>query len=163
VCPGSATECLYSLQSFGILSERIPMKNDSVTPRTEQHLKWLDFRQRKEDAIRTGTQFNEIEFPELKDVLLGRGQPLMRHPGQVLLLLYPLHILSLFTARTWTSCLHTLTPSKNLLVFSSSHGDSMSSFRDKSGMLRSDAFSNPEWQNTTTRAAKRRRLLFLLK
>jgi hypothetical protein len=83
VCPGSATECQYSLQSFGIPAERIPMKTDSVMPKTEQHLKWLDFRQRKEDAIRFGTQFNEIEFPELKDVLLGRGQPLMRHPGYV--------------------------------------------------------------------------------
>ncbi len=80
---GSVTECHYSLQSFGINAQQIPINTNSGTRKTKQHLKWLELRQMKDDAIRSGKKFDGIDCPELKDVLFGRGRPIMRHPGNV--------------------------------------------------------------------------------
>lgn len=82
---GSDTECLYSLQSFGINADSIPINTNSGTRKTKNHLKWLELRQIKEGAIRSGNTFDGIDCPDLKDVLFGRGRPIMRHPGNVVL------------------------------------------------------------------------------
>jgi hypothetical protein len=80
---GSDTECQYSLQSFGIDARSIPINTNSGKRKTKQHLKWIELRQMKEAAIRCGNVFDGIDCPHLKDILFGRGRPIMRHPGNV--------------------------------------------------------------------------------
>ena len=82
---GSIVECMYALQSFGILSEQIPVNTTTGKVKTKQHLKWLELMLQKEKAINQNRAFNKIECPMIKDVLFGRGWPIMKHPGNVIL------------------------------------------------------------------------------
>mmetsp|Transcript_10957 Transcript_10957/g.19680 ORF Transcript_10957/g.19680 Transcript_10957/m.19680 type:complete len:550 (-) Transcript_10957:1047-2696(-) len=82
---GSPTECLYAIQSFGIPSLQVPINTNSGKRKVKTHHKWLELRQLKERAIESGMNFDGIECPELKDVLFGRGRPIMRHPGNVMM------------------------------------------------------------------------------
>ena len=41
---GSTVECMYALQSFGILTEQIPVNATTGETKTKQHLKWLDLK-----------------------------------------------------------------------------------------------------------------------
>eukprot|EP00533_Pseudo-nitzschia_delicatissima_P005060 CAMPEP_0116101906 /NCGR_PEP_ID=MMETSP0327-20121206/13060_1 /TAXON_ID=44447 /ORGANISM="Pseudo-nitzschia delicatissima, Strain B596" /LENGTH=735 /DNA_ID=CAMNT_0003593899 /DNA_START=263 /DNA_END=2470 /DNA_ORIENTATION=- len=82
---GSTVECMYALQSFGILTEQIPVNATTGETKTKQHLKWLDLKLQKENALKENKPFNKIECPMMKDVLFGRGWPIMKHPGNVTL------------------------------------------------------------------------------
>ncbi|KAL3916776.1 MAG: hypothetical protein SGILL_005027 [Bacillariaceae sp.] len=53
--------------------------------KNKTHLKWIELRQVKERAVASGQQFQGIECPSLNDLLFGKGRPIMRHPGNVLL------------------------------------------------------------------------------
>lgn len=77
-------ECQYALQSFGLPAQEIPVNTNSGKLKVKNHQKWIDLRLMKEHAVNCGTTFPGIECPELKDVLFGRGRPIMRHPGNVL-------------------------------------------------------------------------------
>lgn len=81
---GSTVECMYALQSFGILSEQIPINTTTGKIKTKQHLKWLESKLQKEEALKENKPFNKIECPMMKDVLFGRGWPIMKHPGNVM-------------------------------------------------------------------------------
>ena len=82
---GSTIECVYALQSFGILTEQIPLNTVTGKLKTKQHLKWLDLKLQKEIALKENKPFNKIECPMINDVLFGRGWPIMKHPGNVML------------------------------------------------------------------------------
>lgn len=82
---GSTVECVYALQSFGILTEQIPVNTTTGEIKTKQHLKWLELKLQKEKALKENKPFNKIECPMIKDVLFGRGWPIMKHPGNVTL------------------------------------------------------------------------------
>jgi len=82
---GSTVECMYALQSFGILSEQIPINTTTGKIKTKQHLKWLESKLQKEEALKENKPFNKIGCPMMKDVLFGRGWPIMKHPGNVML------------------------------------------------------------------------------
>lgn len=82
---GSTVECMYALQSFGILAEQIPVNTTTGKVKTKQHHKWLDLKLQKEKALKENKIFNKIECPMIRDVLFGRGWPIMKHPGNVML------------------------------------------------------------------------------
>ncbi len=78
---------MYALQSFGIDSDHVPISSSSGKLKTKQHAKWLEFRRRKEESLKQhGHKFDRIiECPKQTDILLGRGRPIMRHPGNAVL------------------------------------------------------------------------------
>ena len=82
---GSNIECMYALQSFGILPEQIPINTTTGKVKTKQHLKWMDLKLQQEKMLKENKAFNKIECPMIKDVLFGRGWPIMKHPGNVML------------------------------------------------------------------------------
>jgi hypothetical protein len=85
VLKGSRTECQYALQSFGLPAQDLPVNTNSGKLKIKAHQKWIELRLRREEAAKSETEFHGIECPDLKDLLLGRGRPIMRHPGNVLL------------------------------------------------------------------------------
>lgn len=78
---GSATECMYKLQTFGIQSLMIPINTNTGTCKLANHHKWLELQRRQEEAEDGNVTFNGIGCPEQEDVLFGRGWPKMSHPG----------------------------------------------------------------------------------
>jgi len=78
---GSTVECMYALQSFGILSDQLPFNSTTGKVKTKQHRKWLDLMLQKEMVWKEKKTFNKIECPMINDVLFGRGWPIMKHPG----------------------------------------------------------------------------------
>jgi len=78
---GSATECMYMLQTFGIHSLQMPIYIGTGKIKTVDHHKWLELHQKREVAVQDNNIFEGIECPELGDVLFGRGWPKMTHPG----------------------------------------------------------------------------------
>lgn len=81
---GSTVECIYALQSFGILPEQIPLNTTTGKVKTKYHQKWLELKLQKEIALRDNKPFDKIECPMIQDVLFGRGWPIMKHPGNVI-------------------------------------------------------------------------------
>jgi hypothetical protein len=73
------------LQSFGLPAQQVPVNANSGKLKIKAHQKWIETRIKREKATKSGTEFHGIECPELKDLLFGRGRPIMRHPGNVLL------------------------------------------------------------------------------
>jgi hypothetical protein len=63
-------ECSTALNSFGIPTDRLPLKYDGGI-KTEDHLKWIAVREAKEDALRQGRAFDVVECPFNMDVLSG--------------------------------------------------------------------------------------------
>ena len=76
---------MYGLRSFGIPTQQIPLNSNSGQVKNKTHLKWIELRRVKERAVASGQQFKGIECPSLNDLLFGKGRPIMRHPGNVLL------------------------------------------------------------------------------
>lgn len=81
---GSAIECLYTLQTFGIQSHQIPINTNTGKIKPQSHLRWLDFQRTREKMIVKDKEFHGIECPEQNDILLGRGWPTMSHPGNAI-------------------------------------------------------------------------------
>jgi hypothetical protein len=81
---GSPTEILYSLQTFGISPDQVPINSNSGKIKTQNHLKWINMRYAIEEARTSGGPsfvFRGIDCPSHKDVLLGRGRPIVFHQG----------------------------------------------------------------------------------
>jgi hypothetical protein len=81
---GSPIEIMYSLQTFGISPDQVPINSNSGKVKTQAHLKWMKMREAKEKAIALGGPnfvFRGIECPSHRDVLLGRGRPNSSHQG----------------------------------------------------------------------------------
>ena len=81
IFPGSAVECLYTLQTFGIQSLQIPINTNTGKVKTQNHHKSLELQRTKEEVIKKKKPFFGIECPQHKDILFGRGWPKMSHPG----------------------------------------------------------------------------------
>jgi len=81
---GSATECLYKLQTFGIQSIQMPINTNTGMIKTLNHHKWLELQRNRDQAMQGNQPFNGIECPDQQDILFGRGWPKMGHPGNAL-------------------------------------------------------------------------------
>lgn len=83
---GSPTEILYSLQTFGISPDQLPINSNTGEIKTQNFLKWIKIRQAMEEARASGGpnfEFQGIMWPSHHDVLLGRGRPNILHRGNV--------------------------------------------------------------------------------
>ncbi len=71
--------------SFGIPTEALPISSDGEI-KTNWQKKWMTARRKKEMNMELyGNNFGRIDFPTNKDVLLGKGRPIQKHPGNVYL------------------------------------------------------------------------------
>ena len=68
--------------AYGISSSFLPITNTGNI-KNQNHLKWLGFRQAKENAIEHGIEFNGIDCPSIKDVLTGKGPHVSSNPANV--------------------------------------------------------------------------------
>ena len=96
-------ECKYSIRSFGVNVEGIPTVIPGVNSENNQngmknHLKWLAMRNKIDaeivknattGAINSNRQPSPqyyhrfVECPRHEDCLFGKGEPIMRHPGNI--------------------------------------------------------------------------------
>jgi hypothetical protein len=81
---GSHLECEYSLLSFGVPTHLLPFTSEGEL-KMDNHKKWVQRRIVKEDELRRSGVFPGIELPCRNDVLLGKGKPFQKHPGNQLL------------------------------------------------------------------------------
>jgi hypothetical protein len=84
-CSGTHTECQYSLLTFGVPIDMFPITSQGELKRTN-HLKWIAKRRVKESHFLmdpSSDTFDRIDLPSLRDVLIGKGKPFQRHPGNV--------------------------------------------------------------------------------
>ena len=82
---GSTTEILYSLKAFGIPVELLPqnLKRD-CRQALIKHNVWVDQLEAKDAARMNGHDFDQnpvYDCPMRKDILLGKGRQIMKHPG----------------------------------------------------------------------------------
>jgi hypothetical protein len=73
-------ECIYKLMTFGIPSDALPI-SPSGELKLQRQLDWLNVRRKQEVASKDTC--NRIVVPGPHDVLLGRGKPLQKHPGNL--------------------------------------------------------------------------------
>jgi len=79
---GSIHQCQQEITAYGISSNFLPITNTGNI-KTQNHLRWLAFRQAKETAIEHGIEFNGIDCPSVKDVLTGKGPHVSSNPANV--------------------------------------------------------------------------------
>jgi hypothetical protein len=77
---GSHLECEYSLLSFGLPTHLLPFTLEGDL-KMDNHKKWVQRRIVKEQELRQNGVFSGIELPRRNDVLLGKGKPFQKHPG----------------------------------------------------------------------------------
>jgi hypothetical protein len=86
---GSPTEVLYSLQTFGIVPDNMPINSSTGAIKRRTWVKWISMRGAFEAAraARMGPNSNGVisftECPTHNDVLLGRGRPIIVHRGNM--------------------------------------------------------------------------------
>jgi len=78
---GSPVECFYTLVSFGITSTQIPLNIASNKLDLTNHSRWLKLCVARENDAEL--QKRIVECPNNSDILFGRGQILMNHPGNI--------------------------------------------------------------------------------
>ena len=75
-------ECFYTLASFGITSRQIPLNIASDDLDLTHHNRWLELCVAREKDANLQKQI--IECPNNSDILFGRGQIVMTHPGNIM-------------------------------------------------------------------------------
>mmetsp|Transcript_17311 Transcript_17311/g.43203 ORF Transcript_17311/g.43203 Transcript_17311/m.43203 type:complete len:567 (-) Transcript_17311:62-1762(-) len=79
---GSPMECVYILESFGISSKQQPVNiADGTIDLTNNH-RWIKLCVAREENANMLSHI--IECPEHSDILFGRGQTVMNHPGNIM-------------------------------------------------------------------------------
>lgn len=74
---------MYQLMSYGIPVDLIPVDSDGKT-KTNNHKKWIIKQRVKEMECPDGSlNWDKIDMPTHRDVLVGRGKPLQSFPGTV--------------------------------------------------------------------------------
>lgn len=79
---GSAVECSYILESFGISTKHSPLNIATGELDVTNHLRWLKLCVAKEEN--PTLQKKLIDCPYHSDILSGRGQIVMNHPGNIM-------------------------------------------------------------------------------
>ena len=79
---GSIQQCQQELLTYGISSNFLPITNTGNV-KNQNHIRWLSFRQAKENAMKHGVEFNGIDCPSTKDVLTGKGPHVSSNPANV--------------------------------------------------------------------------------
>ncbi len=89
---GTHTEVMYKLLTYGIPVDVIPITSSGIV-KTKDFGRWIQRRRTKDQNLATRERLNpsdyfsglfmedRIELPSNRDVLLGTGKPLMKHPG----------------------------------------------------------------------------------
>lgn len=93
IYPGTHTECQYSLVTFGIPVQSLPITHRGDI-KTVNHNKWLLRQQVRENVLKKTGNFSGIDTPGRNDILLGRGKPFHEHPGNVKMR----HLVSIYAA-----------------------------------------------------------------
>ncbi|KAG7369992.1 hypothetical protein IV203_027738 [Nitzschia inconspicua] len=75
---GTSWEYTKSLKQFGVPTDWLPTTQADGTVRNNYHKQWLAIQEAKE-----GPNFDSIECPYSLDILLGRGQILQFHKGNI--------------------------------------------------------------------------------
>jgi len=82
---GTHTEVQYELLSYGIPVDSLPITADGEV-KTAGQRKWITRRREKEMNIELyGSNFGRVDFPTNNDILLGKGRPFSKHPGNIYL------------------------------------------------------------------------------
>lgn len=76
---GSSTECIYSLMTFGIPVDHLPIDGDNL--KNGNHQKWIARQKVRDSLIKRDGVFSGIDTPRRFDVLLGRGKNFQEHLG----------------------------------------------------------------------------------
>lgn len=76
---GSNVECVYSLMTYGISPEPMPVTSDGELKR-KNHTDWIKIRRQQEEQYKGSPR---IVVPSQKDVLFGRGKPFREHFGNL--------------------------------------------------------------------------------
>jgi hypothetical protein len=76
---GTDMECIYNLMTFGIPSDILPVQTSGEL-RLEAH---QDLIRRMRKQHESNDNVPRIILPRTDDVLLGRGKPLQKHPGNI--------------------------------------------------------------------------------
>jgi len=79
---GSAMECIYVLESFGISSKYNPLNIATGEIDTTNFKRWVGLQAAREENLKLHKQI--IECPNHSDILFGRGQIVMNHPGNIM-------------------------------------------------------------------------------
>jgi len=79
---GSNIECAYALESFGINMKQNPLNITTGELDPKSHNRWLELCAAKEENSKLYKRI--IECPNYTDILFGRGQILMNHPGNTM-------------------------------------------------------------------------------
>jgi uncharacterized protein (DUF1330 family) len=69
--------------TYGISPDYIPITNTGNV-KTQNHQKWIAYREEKEYALRERIPFDGIDCPSVNDVLAGKGPHISNHPGNVM-------------------------------------------------------------------------------
>ena len=88
-------ECLYIMESFGIPSKHLPVNLSTEKIELEDNNRWLDMCVAKEKNPKLLTRV--VECPNYHDILFGRGQIVMNHPGNIMFRDYIQSKLDLYT------------------------------------------------------------------
>mmetsp|Transcript_9233 Transcript_9233/g.22680 ORF Transcript_9233/g.22680 Transcript_9233/m.22680 type:complete len:602 (+) Transcript_9233:39-1844(+) len=92
---GSPMECLYTLESFGVGAKYFPLDVNTGQIERANNNRTLDLYAAIE---RNPKVLNKIvEYPHHSDILLGRGQIVMNHPGNIMFRNYIQSKLDLYT------------------------------------------------------------------
>ena len=75
-------ECIYAMQSFGIVAKDVPIHVATGELQLGNHNRWLELCSAKEENPKLRKRI--IECPNYSDVLFGRGQIVMNHPGNIM-------------------------------------------------------------------------------
>mmetsp|Transcript_87484 Transcript_87484/g.131231 ORF Transcript_87484/g.131231 Transcript_87484/m.131231 type:complete len:468 (+) Transcript_87484:35-1438(+) len=76
---GTDMECIYNLMTFGIPSDILPVQTSGEL-RLEAHQEYVRRMRKQHDS---DENIPRIILPSTDDVLLGRGKPLQKHPGNL--------------------------------------------------------------------------------
>ena len=75
-------ECAYALESFGISSKMFPLDIGTNKVDLTHHMRWFNLRIARDESSTALKHI--IECPNHSDILFGRGQIVMNHPGNTM-------------------------------------------------------------------------------
>ena len=81
---GTYTEIMNSLLGFGIPVDRIPFSRNEGVKKTNVN-RWIAKNIARDKELTYGGTFSGVDLPSRNDVLMVKGKPYQRHPGNVYL------------------------------------------------------------------------------